>query len=399
MQICQPLAIGLLLGLLAIANIPGHAAHAAPFRPTSDSEILEHLPARLFGQTAQRERALRELIKSQPDQLDLAVRLARIEVERARLYSDPRPLGQAQALLAPWWDEQAPPVPVLLLRATIRQRSHLFAPARVDLLQAVQREPDNVQAWLILASIEQVSGRFEAAESACVRLHEIATALVAQTCSAALAGVRGHAAEASANLTLALEHASLREREELRDWVLTLQAELAERLGRPEDAERLYQLSLAANPDDTYTIAAYADYLLDAGRAEDVTHLIPADTPIDTLLLRRAQAANRLSTPDTEILIANLDARFAASAQRGDRVHLREEARFRLELADDASGALKLAQANWLVQKEPLDARILLECAVAAGNPEAAAEVIGWIRKNGLEGPTLAKLLAQAEGA
>lgn len=388
-----------LIALIGMAAMHCHAAFAAPYRPGDDSEILEQLPARPFGPTSQRERALRELIARQPDQLDLAVRMAAIEVQRSRLTSDPRPLGQAEALLSPWWNEQQPPVPVLLLRATIRQRSHDFAPARADLDQAVRREPDNAQAWLSLASIEQVSGNFEAADRACAHLPEIASALVAQLCRAALDGVRGRADAASANLTNALARATPGERDQLRDWVLTLQAELAERRGRADEAARLYQSSLALNPDDTYTVAAYADYLLDEGRAEGVVDLIAADTPVDTLLLRRAQAAHRLNSADAPALIADLGARFAASRERGDRVHLREEARYRLELAGDASAALELATANWAVQKEPLDARILLECAVAAGKPEAASGVIRWIRRNGLEGPALARLVAQAEGA
>jgi predicted Zn-dependent protease len=390
---------GRVLVLLALAAMHCHAVLASPYRPGNDSEILEQLPERPFGPSRQHERALRELIAQQPDPLDLAVRMAAIEVRRSLIGSDPRPLGQAEALLAPWWNEQQPPVPVLLLRATIRQRSHDFAPARADLYQAVRREPDNAQAWLSLASIEQVTGNFEAADRACAHLPEIASALVAQLCRAALDGVRGRADAASANLTNALARATPGERDQLRDWVFTLRAELAERRGRADEAARFYQASLAVNPDDTYTIAAYADYLLDAGRAEDVIGLIAAGTPVDTLLLRRAQAARRLNRADAQALIADLDARFAASRERGDRVHLREEARYRLELAGDPIGALELAGANWRVQKEPLDARILLECAIAAGRPEAAAEVIAWIRRNNLESPMIARLVAQAEGA
>ena len=46
---------------------------------------------------------------------------------------------------------------------------------------------------------------------------------------------------------------------------------------------------------------------------------------------------------------------------RGERVHLREEARFRLRLLDDAQAALPLAEENWQIQKEPADSRLLDE--------------------------------------
>ena len=376
--------------------ISSEATMASPRVPTNDSEILEHLPSRPFGPSPSQERALRELVGRQPEQLDLALRLAQIEVERSRLTSDPRPLGQAQALLAPWWDDARPPVPVLVLRATIRQRSHVFAPARDDLRQAVEREPGNAQAWLILASIDQVTGHLDDATKSCSRLQEISTPLVTLSCTAALDGVRGRAAQAYTSLAEVMQRENERGQKQLHSWMLTLQAELAERLDRRTDAERLYQESLRADPDDTYTIAAYSDFLLDADHPESVAALIAADTPIDTLLLRRAQAAQRLHSPDAASIIADLDARFDASRQRGDRVHLREEARYRLELAKDPVGALELAQANWEVQKEPLDARIFLECAIAAGKPQAASEVIEWIHSTHLENPALARLVAEA---
>lgn len=389
-----PLPTFLLLGILVLAGgLPPSRASAMPYRPASDTDILEHLPSRPMGPDPARERALREYIARQPDQLDLALRLAAIEVERARATSDPRPLGQAEALLSPWWNQQQPPVPVLVLRATIRQRSHAFTMARTDLQQAVDRQPDNAQAWLMLASIEQVGGNFPAAANACARLNGIASPAVHVSCLAALEGVNGRAAQAYSRVAAALADPSSRTQTELRDWMLTLQAELAERLGHAEDAERLYRLSLAADPRDTYTIAAYADFLLDAGRPEDVVPLIAADTPVDALLLRRAQAAQRSGRPDASAIIEDLGARFAALRARGDQVHQREEARFRLELAADPPGALQLAVANWQVQKEPLDARILLECAIAAGRPDAAAPVVRWIRETGLEGPKLAELL------
>jgi hypothetical protein len=53
---------------------------------------------------------------------------------------------------------------------------------------------------------------------------------------------------------------------------------------------------------------------------------------------------------------------------------------------------LRLAQANWAVQREPADARVLLESALAAGAPDGAAPVIEWIRENHIEDATLQRL-------
>jgi hypothetical protein len=64
---------------------------------------------------------------------------------------------------------------------------------------------------------------------------------------------------------------------------------------------------------------------------------------------------------------AELAARFDATRRRGDTVHRREEARYALEVENDPARALGLARANFAVQKEPADARLLADAARAAG--------------------------------
>jgi len=79
---------------------------------------------------------------------------------------------------------------------------------------------------------------------------------------------------------------------------------------------------------------------------------------------------------------------------RGDTVHQREQARYELQLKGNAAAALKLAQRNWAVQKEAADVRIYLQAAAAAGDAQAAAPVLAWIKQNGLQDAALAPLIA-----
>lgn len=383
--------------LLALAA--SHAS-AVPYRPQSDSEIVETLPSGSAPAADRATRALRTAVARKPDNLDLALRLAGLYIARARSDADPRQLGRAQAVLAPWWSTAEPPVPVLVLRATIEQSNHVFADARADLERAVAREPSNAQAWLTLATVQQVTGDLSGAGESCRRLADIAVAIVAVTCQASLDGISGRAGEAFDALDRVLaESAAARgsDAASLRTWAITLQAELAERLARPADADRLFRTSHALDPRDAYTIAAYADFLLDEERYAEVLALIPRETPIDTLLLRRAQAAQRSGAADAASTAEDLGQRFAALRARGDRVHLREEARYTLEIRKSPDAALSLAQENWRVQKEPLDARIALEAALAAHRPEAAADVLDWIASTHLEGARLADLALQAQ--
>jgi hypothetical protein len=74
-------------------------------------------------------------------------------------------------------------------------------------------------------------------------------------------------------------------------------------------------------------------------------------------------------------------------------VHLREEARFTLHLLNAPAAALKLAQDNWLVQKEPADVRILLEAALAAGDAAVFDTVKEWLRSSRLEDVELQRII------
>jgi hypothetical protein len=76
-------------------------------------------------------------------------------------------------------------------------------------------------------------------------------------------------------------------------------------------------------------------------------------------------------------------------------VHLGEEARFALSILDEPQTALELALENWNVQREPRDARIVLEAALAAGDHTAAKPVLENLEASSLEDVRLAGLVAR----
>ena len=93
--------------------------------------------------------------------------------------------------------------------------------------------------------------------------------------------------------------------------------------------------------------------------------------------------------------------RFDAAALRGDRLHEQEAARFELEVEGHTAKALDLASRNYMVQKEPRDADILMRAALAAKQPKAAQPVMDWLRTSHYEDPAMADLATQlvAQGA
>ena len=180
----------------------------------------------------------------------------------------------------------------------------------------------------------------------------------------------------------------------VRAWAVTLAAEIAARRGDGPSAERNFRVALTLDPADPYTLGAYADWLLDAGRPRDVATLLEDHARNDGLLLRRVLALREL--PDREAYEAariELAGRVDAARRRGDGVHRREEARYSLEIERDAAAAVKLARANWNVQREPADLRILAESARAAGDASALRIVSDWMSATRLEDVRVQSLL------
>jgi predicted Zn-dependent protease len=339
------------------------AATAAPYVPTDDAVVLERLPGKADPSLRALKR-MRAALDAHPDRLEIALPLARKAVEASRATGDPRFLGQAEAALAPWWNATDAPAPAILMRATIKQSRHDFVGALADLDRLLARAPDDAQALLTRATVLAVQGRRDDALRDCARLARRTTALIAAACGA---GATRDEAEAYRALVEAL--AQSQGAPDVRVWAFTLAAEIAARRGDGTAAESHFRQALALDPRDAYLKAAYADFLLDHGRAREALPLVADDTRNDALLLRLVLAEQQLADlrASFEAHRADLAGRFDAARRRGDTVHRREEARFRLVIEHDVPGALALARDNWNVQREPADLRILQEAARAAG--------------------------------
>ncbi len=390
------LVSGLCWGLGLLTAV--HSAQAnAPRTPTRDQEVVEVLRDRPLTEAERRWRTLREQLRQQPRQAALAAEASQLALSLAQRDGDPRWLGQAQAVLAPWWSQPTPPPSVRLLRAMLLQSTHQFDAALRD-LQALTQLPvsahwqarDRDQAWLVQAAVLQVTARYDEAAQACAALTQGERATWGRACQLELQSLRGQAPQAYD--ALGQLASTLPSSAPVHGQVGVMRAELAERLGRADHAERLYRV-LSAQSDDAYLLGAYADFLLDQGRAAEVMSLLQGRERNDALLLRLAEAGMALGDAANRARVSALKARFDAARLRGDRVHLREEARFTLRLLRQPAQALRLAQRNWQVQKEPADARILLEAAAASQQPHEATLVKAAIRQWGWQDQRLEKWL------
>ncbi len=385
-----PVLIALLMGAAAAAPT------STAYTPTSDAQVLARVPARSLDPRARELAELRQAAARKPQDLDTALRLAQRYFEEVAAEGDPRYMGYVQSVLQPWWLLPEPPPAVRVLRAQVLQFDHQFPQALADLDGALRQQPDLAQAWAWRTAILMVQADYGQARRSCEQLRPYATPLVAAGCLAQVDAVTGQAAAAATALRAALaQHASASADERL--WCLTRLAETEERLGRTAAAEATFREALALNRPDVYLQAAYADFLLDQGRPAEVLALLKGRGRADVLLLRQVLAAQALKDPTATSLARELAARFEAAQRRGDNSHQKEESRFVLAVQADAARALKLAQQNFAVQREPADARILLEAALSARNATAARPALDWLAASRIESVALQALAPQVK--
>ena len=380
----------LFLSMLSLANL----ACASPYLPVSEDEVLEKLPIRLESRHEIRE--LRKHAADDPTNPVLAFNLVRRYIELGRAESDPRYFGYAEAALAPWLRLSNPLPEALVLSATLHQNRHEFTAALDDISLALARQPRLGQAWLTRAVILEVQGDYAGAIKSCMALLRLAPLLTSATCVNSALSLSGQGEIALKNLAAAVQNVQTGSDSE-KQWALTTLAEIAARLGRYEEAEGNYKAALSIQQRSSYLLATYADFLLDRQRPGDALRLLDGETRADALLLRTALAEHIVHSPGLTGHVEALKARFAASRLRGDTTHQGDEARFALHLLNDPLSALELATANWAVQREPRDARILMEAALAAGKPHAAQAVLDAMAQSGIEDHALKQLAKQVK--
>lgn len=373
------------------------AAWAAPYTPATDKEVLERLPFRASAAEGQELRRLRRAFAEQPQDLERALALAHLYFDLASAEGDPRYVGYAEAIIRPWSAAAEPPVEILIMRALIRQYRHEFDAALADLALAAERDPGNIEAWTWRSAILLVQADYAGARAACEKLAALASALLASACNTAVDGMTGKSRQAYAELSRALAKRTDAS-PDLKLWIHTRLAEMALRQGKDALAEKHFKAGLALGLTDGFILAAYADFLLDRDRPEEVVPLLKDWERSDVLLLRLTLAEQAGKQAGARGHIAMMKERYAASALRGDKLHQQQEARFHLHLLGDVPGALLLAEENYRTQREPVDARILLEAALAAKDRKAAQPALEWLRTSGYEDPHYAKLAEQLNG-
>lgn len=383
---------------LVLVLLIGGTAAAEPFRPTDAATVLERLPLRQGDPRVRELAADRVRLAADPRNTAVALRVADHYYSLAGAEGDPRYIGYAEAALAPWARDLDAPVDVLYMRGKLLQWRHEYAPALDLFARVLAREPYHYDTLSGRSAVLTVLADYAGARRDCEQMRKNETELYWASCLAYIDGQNGQAAAAERRMAdLLARYPGTGPSGQI--WLLGRLADFATRRGSMDEANAFYRKALALGVTSQYLLSSYGDFLLDTGRNAEAVALLRDWERSDLLLLRLTFAEQALGAPDFKKHAQALRDRFAAAALRGDTLHRQEESRFQLTVEHNPARALELAVANWAVQREPYDARILLEATIAARRPEAAQPVLDWLAQSRHEDQRLAALVTRLKAA
>lgn len=326
--------------------------------------------------------ALRKAMADQraaPMDLARAQDAARALIDEGRSRGDSRLVGAAVGVLRPFLTN--PTADTLYLAATARQYQHDFVGALGLLEQALALSPGDINARLSRATILTVQGDYAAARQDCQQITAQNRPDIGFLCLATTEILTANGPGYATRLQAILAQPGILD-VQLRGWAMGLIAEIALQTGDKTLAKAQLEAVLVDDPLALRERMMLADLLLDDGKALAAQEFLALAPDTDGVVIRRVLAARALGdVAEDARLAAVLDKRFMLNLDLGLTAHAREEGLYFLTIAHDPVQALARAKVNWALQHEVEDARLLLQSAEAAGQPEAAQPVRDWMAK------------------
>lgn len=360
------------------------AASAAPYRPSSDAQIVETLPKGSL--TFQSRPIIQKNAKAPFGKIEPQVKAL---LAQAYALGDPRALGQAEALMQPYHQDTSPQL--RLIRANMYQASHQFDDARRELKAILKQIPNQPDSVLMLSSIDLVQGHFAAARQTCNQLTDMGLLVLRMGCIAQVDSMTGKLKQSAATVKqlMQLNHGLTIEQQR---WLGLILADMALRLNDAQLAELAFsQLDQSSAP----ALMAKADWLLAHQQWVAVKQLLAAHSDNDSLLLRLLISEQHLKDPNASLHFKLLGDRIRVWQERGEIAHQREAAQYAL-LTINSGQALTLARLNWQKQRETADVLVYSNAALRNKSQADIKIIQDWITKTGFEYPQLSKVLAQA---
>jgi predicted Zn-dependent protease len=296
--------------------------------------------------------------------------------------------------LAPWWLATDLPAEGLFLRGLVKQGFHDFDGGLKDIDSAIAKEPARPEFWSWRFALHLLQADMTAARQDC---EEMARLFGPQEAGVyrAIVLYRTGQGQAAAEMLQTLVRAPDMQSASSQDWLGFHLGEALRVAGQPQQAIAVWDKQLKASPQSHLLRLSLAELLNQQGQSRQAKLIASTPEPSDALLMQALLASRGLQDGDQARLAALLDARFQSQALRQESLIERPRLIYLIGYGKDPAAGLALSVDNWKLQKEPPDAVLFAQAALAVNQPRAAEPVVSWAEKTGYTEPQLKQLIGQ----
>jgi len=169
--------------------------------------------------------------------------------------------------------------------------------------------------------------------------------------------------------------------------------------GQPDQAFKVWSERLKVNAQSHLLRLSLAELLNQQGRYRQAKAVAMNQSDMasltDALLVQALLASRGLKDGDEARLASQMDARLKTQALRQELLIERPKLIYQIAYAQDVAAGLALSIDNWKLQKEPPDALLFAQAALALQQAHAALPVVEWAEKTLYTDPQLGPLLLQ----
>ena len=395
-------ALVTVLGSLLVGVSPADAQER--FVPSPNAVVLSASVHAASGRP-QSLRGLDKAWRSQPQHLPSALAYARAVFTLGLTEGDLRWYGTAKAALTPWWTAADLPAEAYFLRGLVKQGFHGFQDGLQDIQRAIALEPARPEFWSWRFALHLLLADMSAAHQDVAEMERLFGPEEAQVYRAVLLYRTGQPSPAVNLLTQAMASPQAQDASS-QDWLGFHLGEAHRVAGQPARALAVWGQRLQASPQSHLIRLSLADLLNQQGQYRQAKTVAMADTPsgdapnktanlTDALLMQAVLASRGLKDPDEGRLASQLQARLQTQALRQEALIERPKLIYQIAYGRDLKAGLALSVDNWQLQKEPPDALLFVQAALALGQARAAEPVVNWADKTGYTEPQLSAMLAQ----
>lgn len=344
-------------------------------------------------------RALDQAWRAQPQNLDAALAYARAVFTLGLTEGDLRWFGSAKAALTPWWQATDLPADGFFLRGLVKQGFHAFDAGLQDIQQAIAKAPRRAEFWSWRFALHLLLADMAAARQDTEEMARLFGPQEAQVYRAVLLYRTGQPQPAIGLLNTAIRAAQFQDPSS-QVWLGFHLGEAHRVAGQPDQALAVWGKQLQASPQSHLLRLSLSELLNQQGQYRQARAVATAahaatSSMTDALLMQALLASRGLKDADEARLASQMDARLKSQALRQEALIERPKLIYQIAYGQNLAAGLALSIENWRLQKEPPDAVLFAQAALALGQARAAEPVVLWAEKTGYTDPQLTPLLQQ----